>query len=64
MTDQPGCPCSICEERSLRDRIAAAIKSADKRVAGFITYEERADAVIRELGLTLEAGVIVGCLHD
>ena len=47
--DQPGCPCSICEERSLRDRIAAAIKSADKRVAGFITYEERADAVIREL---------------
>ena len=37
---------------NLRDRIAAAIKSADKRVAGFISYEERADAVIRELKLT------------
>jgi hypothetical protein len=31
---------------NLRDRIAAAIKAADKRVAGFISYEERADAVI------------------
>jgi|688.fasta_scaffold279861_5 hypothetical protein len=35
----------------LRTRIAAAIKAADKRVAGFISYEERADAVIAELGL-------------
>jgi hypothetical protein len=35
----------------LRDRIAAAIKAADKRVAGFISYEERADAVIAELQL-------------
>jgi hypothetical protein len=34
----------------LRTRIAAAIKAADKRVAGFISYEERADAVIAELG--------------
>jgi hypothetical protein len=33
----------------LRDRIAAAIKAADKRVAGFISYEERADAVIRDV---------------
>jgi hypothetical protein len=37
---------------NLRTRIAAAIKAADKRVAGFISYEERADAVIAELGLT------------
>ncbi len=33
----------------LRTRIAAVIQAADKRVAGFISYEERADAVIREL---------------
>lgn len=38
----------------LRDRIAAAIKAADKQVAGFISYKERADAVIAELGLTQE----------
>ena len=34
----------------LRDRIAAALRTADRRVAGFISYEERADAVIAELG--------------
>ena len=38
----------------LRDRIAAAIKAADKRVAGFISYEERADAVIEALDLRIE----------
>lgn len=37
--------------RTVRDRIAAALKAADKRVGGFISYEERADAVIRDLGL-------------
>ena len=35
----------------LRDRIAAALKAANDRVAGFIGYDEMADAVIRELGL-------------
>jgi hypothetical protein len=40
----------------LRDRIAAAIKAADKRVAGFISYEERADAVIEALDLQPEYG--------
>ena len=36
----------------LRTRIAEALKTADRRVAGFISYEERADAVIRELATT------------
>ncbi len=40
----------------LRDRIAAAIKAADKRVAGFISYEERADEVIEALQLQPEYG--------
>lgn len=31
---------------SLRDRIAAALKAANDRVAGFIGYDEMADAVI------------------
>jgi hypothetical protein len=35
----------------LCDRIAEALKTADRRVAGFISYEERADAVIAELKL-------------
>lgn len=34
---------------SLRDRIAAALKTANDRVAGFIGYDDMADAVIREL---------------
>ena len=38
----------------LRTRIAEALKTADRRVAGFIGYEERADAVIAELGLEEE----------
>jgi hypothetical protein len=38
----------------LRTRIAEALKTADRRVAGFISYEERADAVIAELGLRQE----------
>ena len=33
----------------LRTRIAEALKTADRRVAGFISYEERADAVIRDV---------------
>ena len=41
----------------LRDRVAAALKAADKRVAGFISYEERADSVIRELGWREEKAV-------
>jgi hypothetical protein len=40
----------------LRERIAAAIKAADKRVAGFISYEERADAVIEALQIQPEYG--------
>jgi hypothetical protein len=35
----------------LRDRIAAALRTADRRVAGFIGYDEMADAVIAELKL-------------
>ena len=31
---------------NLRDRIAAALKAANDRVAGFIGYDEMADAVI------------------
>ncbi len=33
----------------LRDRIAEALKTADRRVAGFIGYDEMADAVIAVL---------------
>jgi hypothetical protein len=40
----------------LRTRITDALRTADRRVAGFISYEERADAVIAELGLHLETG--------
>ena len=40
----------------LRTRIAAALKTANDRVAGFIGYDEMADAVIRELGLKEERG--------
>jgi hypothetical protein len=35
----------------LRTRIAAALRTADRRVAGFIGYDEMADAVIAELKL-------------
>jgi hypothetical protein len=38
----------------LRTRIAAALRTADRRVAGFIGYDEMADAVIAELGLRRE----------
>ena len=34
---------------SLRDRIAAAIKATNDRVAGFIGYDEMADAVMIEV---------------
>lgn len=64
MTDQPGCPCSICEESGenlscsldaesiLRDRIVAAIAKADQDwCSDNPLYEDMADAVIRELGL-------------
>jgi hypothetical protein len=50
----------------LRDRIAAALRTADRRVAGFIGYDEMADAVIAELGLKQEQstnhalGLIIG----
>jgi hypothetical protein len=33
----------------LRTRIAAALRTADRRVAGFIGYDEMADAVIAVL---------------
>jgi hypothetical protein len=36
----------------LRTRIAAALRTAERRVAGFIGYDEMADAVIAELNLT------------
>ena len=39
---------------NLRDRIAAALKAANDRVAGFIGYDEMADAVIAALGLREE----------
>lgn len=39
----------------LRTRIAAALKTANDRVAGFIGYDEMADAVIRELQPQLAA---------
>ncbi len=63
MSDQPGCSCSICEDsytvsdNYLRDRIAAALKTANDRAAGFIEWDELADAVIAELESMLrEAG--------
>jgi hypothetical protein len=40
----------------LRDRIAAALRTADRRVAGFIGYDEMADAVITELNLDKDFG--------
>jgi len=42
---------------TLRDRIAIALKTANDRVAGFIGYDEMADAVIAELGLQLHREV-------
>ena len=35
----------------LRTRIAAALRTAERTVAGFIGYDEMADAVIAELKL-------------
>lgn len=57
MTDTKRPQITGCVDGSFRDRIAAAIKSADKRVAGFISYEERADAVIAALGLREECSI-------
>ena len=45
----------------LRTRIAAII---DREVDGLWEPLNVADAVIRELKLTEDAGVIVGCVHD
>jgi hypothetical protein len=39
---------------SLRDRIAAVLKAANDRVAGFIGYDEMADAVIEALGMRIQ----------
>jgi hypothetical protein len=39
---------------NLRDRIAAVLKAANDRVAGFIGYDEMADAVIEALKLKRE----------
>lgn len=44
---------------NLRDRIAAVLELLRP-----VTPAEAADAIIADLGLTVEAGVIVGCLHD
>ena len=41
---------------TLRDRIAVVLKAANDRVAGFIGYDEMADAVIEALGLRPERG--------
>lgn len=38
----------------LRDRTATAMRIANNRVAGFIGFEELADAVIAELGMREE----------
>ena len=43
------------DKQNLRDRIAAVLKAANDRVAGFIGYDEMADAVI-EAVLRLERG--------
>lgn len=51
----------------LRTRIAAAIDRKYTEEAIGHTYEvclHAADAVIRELQLTEDGGVIVGCIHD
>jgi hypothetical protein len=48
----------------LRTRIAEALKTADRRVAGFIGYEERADAVITELNLDKQFGCPVPGHHS
>jgi hypothetical protein len=51
----------------LRTRIVAALERADKEPQSFdegpVGYEYLADAVIRELNLTEDDGVIVGCCH-
>jgi hypothetical protein len=47
----------------LRTRIAEALKTADRKVAGFISYEERADAVIAELNLDKDFGCPVAGHH-
>ena len=44
---------------SLRDRIAALLELLRP-----VTPVEAADAIIADLGLTVEAGVIVGCAHE
>lgn len=58
---------------SLRDRIAAAVEQnlakqlpsdLPDRYYEWIGYDTLADAVIEALGLTVEAGVIVGCAHE
>ena len=46
-----------------RTRIAAALRTADRRVAGFIGYDEMADAVIAELGPELNRHN-TGCVCD
>ena len=48
---------------SLRDRIAAALSTVDNW-GGHADKRILADAVIAELRLTLDGGVIVGCVHD
>lgn len=49
----------------LRDRIAAAILRADVMPSTDTDpYVEMADAVIAELNLTEDGGVIVGCSHE
>jgi hypothetical protein len=40
----------------LRTRIAAALRTAERTVAGFIGYDEMADAVITELNLDKDFG--------
>ena len=40
----------------LRTRIADALRTADRRVAGVIGYGERADAEIAELGMREQTG--------
>jgi hypothetical protein len=47
----------------LRTRIAAALRTADRRVAGFIGYDEMADAVIAELNLDKDFGCPVAGHH-
>ena len=49
---------------SLRDRIADVLADEFKRQGYACEWAVLADAVIRELQLTEDVGVIVGCLHD